>query len=145
MSQEFVDRGRRDPCFFHHPEQWPHGGYNEIKRPRRKNILIDYDTLGHLSGYNNFDDFQKAHGDWVEAALSSNKMQREACWTQSIATGSQPYVRAVRNKMGGFAIGRQIRKSTEGFELREPQRVYNPLFRVENKDIEGENLWFWDV
>ncbi len=31
-----------------HPEQWPHGGYNEIQRPRRKNILIDYDTLGHL-------------------------------------------------------------------------------------------------
>ena len=23
-----------------HPEQWPHGGYNEIQRPRRKNILI---------------------------------------------------------------------------------------------------------
>ena len=35
-----------------HPGQWPHGGYNEIQRPRRKNILIDYEILCHLSGFN---------------------------------------------------------------------------------------------
>ncbi len=28
-----------------HPEQWDHGGYNEIQNPRRKNSLIDYETL----------------------------------------------------------------------------------------------------
>lgn len=34
-----------------HPEQWTHGGYNEIQRPRRKKFLIDYETLSHLSGF----------------------------------------------------------------------------------------------
>ena len=47
--------------------------------------------------------------------------------------------------MGGFAIGRKVKKGKQGFELREPQSVYNPLFKVENEDIEGENLLFWDV
>jgi len=128
-----------------HPEQWVHGGYNEIQRPRRKNILIDYDTLGHLSGFNNFDDFQKAHAAWVEATLSSKRIQKEACWTKSIATGSQSYVETIRKDMGGFAIGRKVKKGKQGFELREPQSVYNPLFKVKNEDIEGENLLFWDV
>jgi REP-associated tyrosine transposase len=128
-----------------HPEQWPHGGYNEIQRPRRKNVLIDYEVLGHLSGFNKFDDFQSAHRKWVEAALSDSRMQREGCRTQSIATGSRSYVEAVKNQMGGFAIGRQIRKNAEGFELREPQPAYNGFLEVEKNDIEGKNLYFWNV
>ncbi len=47
-----------------HPEQWDHGGYNEIQNPRRKNILIDYETLERLSGFTNFDGFQAAHRRW---------------------------------------------------------------------------------
>lgn len=123
-----------------HPEQWPHGGYNEIQNPRRKNILIDYDALGHLCGYSKFDAFQPVHRNWVEAALSDNRTQREECWTQSIAAGSRSYVQTIKNQMGGFAIGRKIRKSAEGFELREPQSTYKVLFGVEKNDIEGKNL-----
>ncbi len=26
-----------------HPEQWMHGGYNEIQEPWKKGVLIDYD------------------------------------------------------------------------------------------------------
>ncbi|MGD9187478.1 MAG: transposase [Desulfobacteraceae bacterium] len=52
-----------------HPEQWPHGGYNEIQRPRRKNFLIDYEVLCHLSGFDKFDDFQSAHRNWIKASL----------------------------------------------------------------------------
>ena len=44
-----------------HPVQWFHGGYREIQSPRRKNILIDYETLGHLCGFENFQQFQSAH------------------------------------------------------------------------------------
>ena len=28
-----------------HPSKWPHGGYNEIQAPRRKNVIIAYDRL----------------------------------------------------------------------------------------------------
>jgi putative transposase len=128
-----------------HPEQWPHGGYNEIQRPRRKNVLIDYEVLCHLSGFDKFDDFQSAHRNWIEAALSDNRTQREECWTQSIAAGSRSYVEALKNQMGGFAIGRQIRKNAIGFELREPQPDYNAFLWVKKNDIEAENLWCWSV
>ena len=42
--------------------------------PGEKNVLIDYETPGHLSGFNNFDEFQSAHKQRIESALSDNKM-----------------------------------------------------------------------
>ena len=128
-----------------HPEQWDHGGYNEIQHPRRKNILIDYETLGKLSGFTTFDEFQIAHRRWVESAISNNKMEREQAWTCSIATGSRRYVESVKFQMGSFGVGRQIRKNGENFELRETPSPYNAVFDAEKSDIDGENLWFWNV
>jgi putative transposase len=120
-------------------------GYNEIQRPRRKYVLIDYEVLSHLSGFDNFDDFQSSHRNWIEAALSDNQTQRQECWTQSIAAGSRSYVEAVKNQMGGFAIGRKIRENAIGFELREPQPVYNGFLEAKKSDIEAGNLCFWNV
>jgi putative transposase len=33
-----------------HPSQWPFCGYNEIQKPRKKNVLINYDKLMELFG-----------------------------------------------------------------------------------------------
>ena len=128
-----------------HPRQWPHAGYHEIQTPRRKKILIDRHALCHLSGCTHFEEFQLKHRNWVDAALFENRTQREECWTQSIATGSRSYVQTIKNQMGGFAIGRKLRKSAGGFELREPQPDYNVVFKGEKSNIEAENLWFWNI
>ncbi|MFC1885853.1 transposase [Thermodesulfobacteriota bacterium] len=126
-----------------HPEQWSHGGYNEIQRPRRKNILIDYETPGHLSGFSNFEDFQSAHRRWVQSALSDDKVKREDRWTLSIATGSRFFVEAVKMQMCSFATGCRVRKNAEGFELRESRLPYNAFFDAKKSDMGGENLLFW--
>jgi len=34
-----------------HPSEWPFCGYNEIQRPKRKNVLIDYEKLRELLGF----------------------------------------------------------------------------------------------
>lgn len=128
-----------------HPEDWPHGGYQEIQHPRRRNVLIDYEALAHLSGFDDFGDFQAAHRDWVESSLSGNRIKRQACWTQSIAAGSRSYVEAIRNQMGGLATGRQIQSGHEGFELREYPQAYNLIFGAENEVIGGENRCFLDI
>ncbi len=126
-----------------HPEQWPHGGYKEIQRPRRRNIIIEYEILGHLSGFNNFEDFQLAHRRWVQSELSGGKAKRAGYWTQSIATGSRSFIETVKMQMRSFAIGRRVRKNVEGFDLRERQSPYIAFFDTEKSDMEGENLLFW--
>ena len=127
-----------------HPEQWPHGGFNEIQNPRRKNVLIDYEKLCHACGFNSFDKFQLAHRKWVESALSDNKIKREESWAKSIAIGSRSYVESVKYQMGGSAVGRQIRKKAESFALRESQELYNAVFDAKKSDIDSKNLWFWN-
>jgi putative transposase len=125
-----------------HPKDWPHGGYIEIQRPRRKNILIDYGALVHLCGYNGWENFQSAHRSWIEAALSGDQIRRDESWTQSIAVGNRSYVESVKSQIGGNAIGRKIRELSKGFELREPEPVYNAFFWGKNGDIHSENGWY---
>lgn len=88
-----------------HPKDWLHVGYQEIWRPRRRYVLIDYEAIGHLSGYDNFTDFQAAHRAWVKSVLSGNGMKREACWTQSIAAGGRSFVEAVKNQVASWRLG----------------------------------------
>ena len=127
-----------------HPEQWPHGGYKEIQHPRRRNILIDYEALGHLSGFSNFNEFQSAHRRWIQSELSDGHSKREDFWTQSIATGSRSFVEATKMQMRSFASGRRVRKKIKGYELREPHLPYKALFDTEKSFIEDGNQYFWN-
>jgi len=140
----YVDLNMVRSGVVNHPEKWPQGGYNEIQRPRRKNILIEYETLGVLSGFSNFEDFQSVHRQWVKSALSDNKLKREDRWTKSVATGSRTFVEAVKIKMRSFAAGRRVRKNAEGYGLQESQSPYNAIFDTEKNDMDSENLLFWN-
>ncbi len=126
-----------------HPQDWIHGGYVEIQSPRRKCILIDYEKLCHLSGYSDFESFQKAHRQWVNAALSRAEPRRETQWTEAIAVGNESFVGFVKRQMQALAIGRRVRPTESGYELKEPFAVYNCDFDGKKTDIERENTCFW--
>jgi putative transposase len=108
-----------------HPSKWSYSGYNEIQKPRRKCILISYDVLMKLSGFSSYQDFQKAHREWIEAAIDQSSVMRDPHWTESIAVGSQDFVKAIKSKLAVKTKGRQVRALTHGFELREPKVLYN--------------------
>ena len=72
-------------------------------------------------------------------------MKREDFWTQRIATGSRSFVEAVKMQMRSFAIGRRVREKAEGFELRETKSTYKSFFDTEKSDMDGENLWLWNL
>jgi putative transposase len=44
-----------------HPSMWPFSGYNEIQKPKRKNILIDYERLQGLFGAESYDQLRSSH------------------------------------------------------------------------------------
>lgn len=113
-----------------HPSNWIYSGYNEIQKPRRKNILITYDVLMKLSGYSNYHDFQKAHRRWIEAAINQSETKRESHWTESIAVGSETFIKEIKNRLAVKTIGRKLREITHGFELRETEFPYNVLFET---------------
>ncbi len=52
-----------------HPSEWTFGGYNEIQNSRRKCVLIAYQKLAELSGYDSYDRFRNSHKELVEELL----------------------------------------------------------------------------
>jgi len=38
-----------------YPTMWPFCGYNEIQKPRKKNVLINYEKLRKLVGIESYD------------------------------------------------------------------------------------------
>jgi len=66
-------------------------------------------------------------------------------WTQSIAIGSEGFVKKTRQELGIRARGRKVVEAGPEYQLREPQVSYSDHFGLENDDIGAENTYFWDV
>ena len=118
-----------------HPSEWEFSDYNETQRPRKKCVLISYEALMNLAGYQNYDAFRKAHRKWVEAELEKIGSRRQSHWTQSIAVGSRAFIETVQEQLSFRARGRRKRNLDNGMELIEATASYNALFDLENSDI----------
>jgi hypothetical protein len=68
-----------------HPTEWSYCGYNEIQEPKRKNVLIDYEKLRELLGFDTYDRVSIYYKRWVEDYLGNGKNIRNNKWTKSIA------------------------------------------------------------
>ena len=121
-----------------HPSKWPHGGYNEIQKPRRKNVIIAYERLMALAGFEDYASFTSAHRKWVQTALEEIGAKRESRWTESIAVGSGSFIKRIKTAMGAMAKGRSVKRTERAFELREVQSAYNSIFGPINCDIDPE-------
>jgi putative transposase len=128
-----------------HPSKWPFSGYNEIQKPRRKNVLIDYERLQGLLGASTYDQLRRSHKGWVEEHLGDGARGRQDEWTGSVAVGSKSFIESVKARLGFRARGRDVIESGEGYQLRESHGSYKAFFEAENEDIDLENTRFWDV
>jgi putative transposase len=128
-----------------HPSQWPFGGYNEIQKPRRKNVLIAYKKLTELAGFESYDTFQEAHREMVNESLANGNNQRQKEWTESIAVGSQSFSESIKEKLGVRAKGRKIIETDVGFQLREEMATYSANYDQENGHIGLKNTCLWDI
>jgi len=128
-----------------HPSEWPFCGYNEIQQPRSKNILIDYERLRKLLGFDSYDRLIIYHKSWVKDYLGNGKNIRDEKWTRSIAVGGRGFVDRVKSILGALALGRKSTETGEAYQLREPFVPYNAHFEVKKGDIGAENNCFWNV
>lgn len=126
-----------------HPSQWYWCGYNEIQTPRRKNILINYDKLSELAGYDTFNNFQIAHKNWVENSLATFDNKRKSQWSESIAVGSNEFASRILSQLGSRAKGRKILEDDQTYQVCEEIESYNALFDIEKSNIGPKNTYKW--
>ena len=128
-----------------HPSSWFFCGYNEIQEPRRKNVLIDYERLQGLFGARSYQQLKLSHKGWIEEYLGDGSKIRQDEWTDSIAVGSKTFVEKVKALMGFRAMGRDVKESGGGYQLREDAVSYKALLGPEKCDIGPKNTYFWDI
>jgi len=128
-----------------HPSQWPFCGYNEIQKPKRKNVLVNYDKLKELVAVESYEQLKRYHKAWVEEHLGDGNNIRNDKWTRSIAVGSKGFIERVKSALGALAKGRKSREAGEGYQLREPSAPYGAHFGVKNEDIGVDNAYLWDI
>jgi len=128
-----------------HPSEWPFSGYNEIQNPRERYSLIDHESLMKLVGVGTMEALKESYRGWVGESLAVQGRKREPIWTESIAVGSEGFVRQTKAGLGIKAIGREVIGEKGVCELREPEIPYSPNIGDENDDLRHQNTYFWDI
>ena len=128
-----------------HPSEWPFCGYNEIQEPKRKHVIINYERLRELLGFESYDEVRIYHKRWVEDFLGNGNNIQDDKWTKSIAVGSRGFVDRVKSLMVILAVGRKSIGTGDSYQLREPSIPYGAHFGIKKGDIGPENTYFWDV
>ena len=142
----YVDLNMVRAGIVNHPSEWPFCGYNEIQNPRQRYSIIDYESLINLFDARSMDELKKTYRSWVEEALEKQSYcKRETRWTESIAVGSEAFVRETKEKLGMKAIGRELVGEGGSYELREPETPYNVSFGPENVGLSLGNTFSWET
>ncbi len=145
LSVLYIDLNMVRTGVVKHPSELPFCGYNEIQDPKRKNILINYQRLTELLGYENYDEVKTYHKRWVDDYLSNGNNIRDDKWTKSIAVGNRTFVERVKSLMVVLAIGRKNVGVGESYQLREPEIPHGAHFGTKKYDIGPKNTYFWDI
>ena len=122
-----------------HPLEWEFCGYNEIRNPRKRKGIIDFDRLMDLLGFENYDDLKGALDTWVDREMKTDNSGKKNKWTQSIAVGSKTFIEKMKEALGYKATGRKIICADGSFELREARTPYG-----KTNNLNFENTFLWD-
>ena len=128
-----------------HPAEWPHSGYLEIQQPPERYRVIDLLALSGLCGFDDIREFQKAHREWIEAALSRDTATRNDRWSESVAVGSESFVEHVKVELGFRAQHRQVAVADGLYALRERAQPYGDHFDGENQALRPNNTVPWQT
>ena len=103
-------------------------------------------SLNNIQFYVGLTRFSRnAHGKWVDDSLVKNERKRESRWTESIAMGSEQFVKRIHYQLGVRIKGRRVIETGDTFQLREKIESYSLLFDSEKCDIASENALEWFV
>jgi hypothetical protein len=128
-----------------HPCEWKFGGYHEIQNPKQRYSLVNREISAEFLGIRNRDTLPAYQRLWVDEILKSNGCnKRDKKWTESIAVGDMDFVLKTKAELGAKGIGRKIIENNTGFELREPQEPYTPVFDPQNISLSSENAYTWN-
>jgi putative transposase len=77
------------------PEQWRWCAYQELIGTRQRFRLLDTERLVELLGLSSRGSLAEIHQQRILESIEGNRLAREGIWTESIAVGSQSFLREI--------------------------------------------------
>ena len=127
-----------------HPSKWAHSGFVEIQKPPKRYGIVDLRELSALCGFPEVRQFEEAHSQWIEAALTREMLIREDRWSEAIAVGSLSFVESVKGELGSKALHREVEHIEEAYALRESSGAYDGKVGRKTEPLRLENTIFWN-
>jgi putative transposase len=81
-----------------HPEQWRWCGYHELIGGRQRYCILDIEALLWVLAISGRDALAELHRAAIAEAIEEKRLCREGMWTESIAIGSESFVRSIANR-----------------------------------------------
>jgi putative transposase len=106
------------------PADWPESGYTELMQARQRYNLLDQDELGALFGMSDRTEMQRERRRWVEEAVLRKRLERDSCWSESLAVGEEEFIVTVKAGLGHKGRKRPVMKNDQGYMLRETEGNY---------------------
>jgi hypothetical protein len=115
-----------------HPSEWRWCGYDELIGKRKRYRLIDLDcVLKWFDGMSR----EKLKGQYrnaIELTIEREEMGRNPVWTESIAVGSEEFVKHISDQIQ-TRIRLKVDEVADGiWVVREPLVPYNGFLHSEN-------------
>lgn len=124
-----------------HPSEWPFCGYHELQKTKKRYALIDYRGLKETFGFLEMEEFAASYRGWIDEALKKARHQRDRKWTESIAVGSESFVKMTKELLGADGRGRKVKERDDVFELREGTVPYSGILDHENAVLSPLNRY----
>ena len=126
-----------------HPSKYKVCGFNEIQEPPRRYSVIDRQALLNLFSIHDRKRFRREHLHWVESELATDRNKRNEIWSESVAVGSERFVKEVQQQLAWRARGRTVTNSHgDSSVLKEQQLPYNTLFNSKKDALRQNNTYF---
>ena len=78
-----------------HPRYWSWCGFLELVGEKNRYRLLDVDRLFELMGGSDRDKFRQDYRIRIQRAIEEKRLKRDSRWTESIAVGSETYVKRI--------------------------------------------------
>ena len=97
---KYVDLNMVRAGVVRHPSEWEWCGYRELVGERQRYRLLDMAEAHSVCGNGSQESFRTNYRHVIGEPVEREQLARESCWTESIAVGSETFVRLIEQDVG---------------------------------------------
>lgn len=107
-----------------HPKDWEWVGYHEIMGLRQRYRLVDPERLAWRLATREIEEVQRNLDRALNRQIAQENLVREACWTESLAVGSAPFLARTQPLIRSRRETRIVEEDSDLWVLKESPTAY---------------------